>query len=137
MVFLASNKNKSASNTISKKNEKLSFLEISKDDDEVLSLQSSNANSKHWSKNTYEIFISSDELNNSKLFLSKLNGGSDNNQFIYMDSNFYSVSKTAKLNQFDIILEIQNFKVSGYTYEDVIKLIDYLMKSNDLIQNVL
>ena len=134
MVFLSSNKNKSALIAISNKNEKRSFVEDTKDDDEVISLQSTNANSKHWSKNTYEIFIPSNELNNSKMFLSKLKGGSDNNQFVYVDSNFYSVSKTAKLNQFDIILEIHNFKVSGYTYQDVIKLFDFLLKSNDTIR---
>jgi atrophin-1 interacting protein 1 len=93
----------------------------------------------HWSEYINENTISSREITESDNFLNKLKGGSDNNQFIYLDSDVFnddgeSSFKNSKfLNQFDIILEVKNFKISGYTFNDVVRLLEHLSKTDGFI----
>jgi hypothetical protein len=88
---------------------------------------SSNANPskqnepKHWSQKKHESVICTQSLDLTQ-FLSKLKGGSDNGQFVYLDASFNSsIMKllSGKLYPNEIILEIQGQKVSGYTLYDV------------------
>ena len=93
----------------------------------------------HWSEYINESTISSRDIVESDTFLNKLKGGSDNNQFIYLDSDVFnddseSSFKNSKfLNQFDIILEVKNCKISGYTFNDVVKLLEHLSKADGFI----
>ena len=91
--------------------------------------------SDHWSENVYECSILSHDLSNASSFLGKLKGGSDNNQFVYLDSSVFATSSTKSpiISQYDIVLEVKTFKISGYTHNDVIKLIEYLAKSDEAI----
>lgn len=76
---------------------------------------------KHWSQKKHESILCTQSLDLS-LFLSKLKGGSDNGQFVYLDTSFSSTSiklLSGKLYPNEIILEIQGQKVSGYTLYDV------------------
>jgi hypothetical protein len=95
----------------------------------------------HWSENITEYTLSSRDIAESDAFSSKLKGGSDNNLFIYLISPVFANDKLLSpsrnktiINQFDIILEVNNFKISGYTFNDVIKLLEYLTKTESLIK---
>lgn len=96
---------------------------------------STNISNKHWSQNIHQSTLSS-RLVDSDKFLSSIRGGSDNGQFIFFDSSicdFELSSLNEKLNPNEILLEIQNQKVSGYTLYDVIKLIKQLSSTFESI----
>lgn len=97
--------------------------------------------SNHWSRIICECPLPSKDVNDSDLFLSKIKGGSDNNQFIYLDSDASylattssSLEQSSVLGQFDIILEVDNYKVSGFTFNDIVKLLEHLAKKEDCIK---
>ena len=102
--------------------------------------QSSLSSSKpHWSHRVHEsiLIVTNLDLIEDTL-LTKLNGGSDNGQFIYLDSSlnanlFKYYSNSSRLEPNEIILEIEKQKVSGYTLFDVLSLIKQLCKLSQTI----
>lgn len=105
-----------------------------------ISNSSSTSLTKHWSQKKHESILDTSNTNHHDLessLLIKLNGGSDNGQFVYL-SNDYDPSELAyltngKLLPNEIILEIQSNKISGYTLFDVIDLITKLCKTSKTI----
>jgi hypothetical protein len=96
---------------------------------------SPNTCNKHWSQNIHESTLSS-RLVDSDQFLSCINGGSDNGQFIYFDSSLNNIELSflnGQLNPNEILLEIQNQKISGYTLYDVVKLLKQLSSNFESI----
>lgn len=110
-----------------------------------------NGTAKHWSQKKHESCISSQCIEKSS-FLSKLRGGSDSGQFIYLDSSLMTTNSSlpmdtsmgnhnlldnnlviqmlsGKLQPGEIVLEIQGKKVSGFTLYDVISWLKQLSKS--------
>jgi hypothetical protein len=100
-----------------------------------------NHNGKHWSQIVHEscLIVTSVDLIED-ILLTKLNGGSDNGQFIYLDSSFnQNIFKYAgapastRLEPNEILLEIEKQKVSGFTLFDVLNLIKTLSSQNSQI----
>jgi hypothetical protein len=96
-------------------------------------------NTKHWSQKVHEstLIVTNLDLIEDTL-LTKLNGGSDNGQFIYLDASlntnlFKYYNNSGRLEPYEIILEIEKQKVSGYTLFDVISLIKQLCKLSQTI----
>ena len=86
---------------------------------------------KHWSQKKHESTITSDFIEKTN-FADALTGGSDNGQFIYINKSFnidQLVFISGKLNSNEIILEIQNYKISGYTLYDVNLLLKQVLKT--------
>lgn len=98
-----------------------------------------NLSSKHWSKLKHESTISNQLIDGEQTsFLERIKGGSDHGQFVHLDSNFVASDYTpmiinGNLNPGEIILEIQSYKISGYTHEDVITLLKQLAKTYQTI----
>jgi hypothetical protein len=86
---------------------------------------------KHWSQKKHETVLSSELIQNS-LFQDAIQGGSDNGQFIYI-SKSYNIERlqfiSGKLLSNEIILEMQNYKISGYTLYDVQLLLKQILKT--------
>lgn len=108
---------------------------------------------KHWSQKKHESSISSQSIEKSK-FLSKLRGGSDSGQFIYIDASLVTANSnlpidssmgqlidsnsmvqmvSGKILPGEIILEIQGKRISGYTLYDVVSWLKQLAKSYQAI----
>ena len=108
---------------------------------------------KHWSQKKHESSISSQSIEKSK-FLSKLRGGSDSGQFIYLDASLVTANSnlpidssmgqlldsnsvvhmaSGKLLPGEIVLEIQGKRISGYTLYDVVSWLKQLAKSYQTI----
>ena len=86
---------------------------------------------KHWSQKKHETILSSDLIQNS-LFQEAILGGSDNGQFIYINKSYNTERLqfiSGKLLPNEIILEIQNYKISGYTLYDVQLLLQQILKA--------
>ena len=86
---------------------------------------------KHWSQKKHESVITSDLIENS-LFSDSIQGGSDNGQFIFISKSFSAERlqfNSGKLSPNEIILEIQNYKISGYTLYDVKLLLKQVLKT--------
>jgi hypothetical protein len=96
---------------------------------------SSITSNKHWSQNIHESTLSS-RLVDTDQFLSCIYGGSDNGQFIYFDQSINNLELSflnGKLNPNEILLEIQNQKLSGYTLYDVVKLLKQMSSTFESI----
>ncbi len=103
------------------------------------SLSATAAHQKHWSQKVHEstLIVSNLDLVEDTL-LTKLNGGSDNGQFIFLDASlnthlFKYYNNSSRLEPYEIILEIEKQKVSGYTLFDVLSLIKQLCKLSQTI----
>jgi len=94
---------------------------------------------KHWSKLIHESTISNQLIDDDQTsFLNQIKGGSDHGKFVHFDSDFVESAYTpmvisGNLNPDEIILEIQSYKISGYTHEDVIILLKQLAKTYQTI----
>jgi hypothetical protein len=94
---------------------------------------------KHWSTLIHESTISNQLIDDEQTtFLERIKGGSDHGQFIHFDSDFIESNYSTmiingNLNSDEIILEIQSYKISGYTHEDVISLLKQLAKTYQTI----
>lgn len=98
------------------------------------------SSSKHWSQKKHESILDLNKLSQvdlEKLVLTKLHGGSDHGQFVFLTNEFDSSNlnflTNGKLLPNEILLEIQTNKISGYTLFDVVDLILKLYKSNKTI----
>ena len=98
-----------------------------------------NHSQKHWSHKVHESILIVTNLDLIEdILLTKLNGGSDNGQFIYLDytfnpSLFKYYNNSSRLEPNEIILEIEKQKVSGYTLFDVLSLIKQCCKMSQTI----
>lgn len=105
-----------------------------------ISNSSLSGSSNHWSQKKHESVLDLSKLSQidlEKLLLTKLLGGSENGQFVYLSNDFdptyLNFSTNSKLLPNEIILEIQSNKVSGYTLFDCIDLLSKLYKSSKTI----
>ena len=95
---------------------------------------------RHWSQRVHESVLNVSNLGLIEdTLISKLNGGSDNGQFIYVDSELdagllknlagtSSNNSSARIEPGEIVLEIEQQKVSGYTLFDVLSLVKQLAR---------
>ena len=104
--------------------------------------------SNHWSQKKHESVIDVSQLSQlelEKYLLSKLNGGSDNGQFVFYTNtqdNSSSMQKSANLKYLtasrildgEILLEVEDNRVSGYTLYDVVDLVLKLYRTQKSIR---
>ncbi|RNA37969.1 membrane-associated guanylate WW and PDZ domain-containing 2 [Brachionus plicatilis] len=105
-----------------------------------MSNSSLSGSSNHWSQKKHESVLDFSKLSQidlEKLLLTRLQGGSENGQFVYLSSEFepayLNFSTNSRLAPNEIVLEIQSNKISGYTLFDCIDLLGKLYKSNKAI----
>jgi hypothetical protein len=82
---------------------------------------SPNKSAKHWSQKIHETIVYSEIIRNRNL-IERIKGGSDYGQFIYFghidELNVEALS--GKIHSHEILLEINQQKISGYTLYDVL-----------------
>jgi hypothetical protein len=88
----------------------------------------------HWSQKVHETIIYSEQVRNRNL-IERIKGGSDFGQFIYLgqidDLNIEALN--SRLNSHEIILEINQQKISGYTLYDVLIWLKQLLATYNTI----
>jgi len=90
---------------------------------------------KHWSQTCHETILSPNE--NSYSIKLPLAGGADNGQFIYFNESISilknktltNITKGGKIDRDEIILEIDQHQIAGYTLADA-KLVIETLSSN-------
>ena len=103
--------------------------------------------SNHWSQKKHESVIDVSQLSQlelEKYLLSKLNGGSDNGQFVYYNNaqdNAQSMKSVnlkyltaSRILDGEILLEVEDNRVSGYTLYDVVDLVLKLYRTQKSIR---
>lgn len=101
--------------------------------------------SQHWSQKKHESVLDVSQLSQldlERLLLSRISGGSDNGQFVYL-SPPPSVEKNpiglkyltqSRIIDGEILLEVEDTRISGFTLYDVIDLVLKLYRTQKSIR---